>query len=64
MSWTQSLAESLGCGESGLKLVLGQLLGYPICYLHALLLKKSPAIAQHFYFILSGALVTQAPVST
>jgi hypothetical protein len=56
-TWTLSLADTLGCGESGLKLVLGQLFGYPICYFHTLFLKKSPEVVQHLFFTLTGALV-------
>ena len=58
-SWTLSLADTLGCAEPGLKLVLGQLFGYPVCYFHTLFLKKSPAFVQHLYFCITGALVNK-----
>ena len=54
MSWTALLADRLGCPETGLKLVLGQLSGYPLFLLHNALLKKSSPIIQHLYFCLTG----------
>lgn len=57
MSWTSSLAESLGCPESALKLVLGQLAGYPLFLFHFYFLKKSSQNVQHLFFALSGLLV-------
>ena len=62
-SWTLSLADTLGCAEPGLKLVLGQLFGYPVCYFHTLFLKKSPAFVQHLYFCITGALVSKFNLS-
>jgi len=54
MSWTARLASSLGSPESGLKLVLGQLAGYPLLLLYRKHLASQPAPTQHLFFFLSG----------
>lgn len=57
MSWTGSVANYLGVAEEGLRLILGQLAGYPFFLLHSYYLKKSPAQVQHLYFALTGIAV-------
>ena len=54
MTWTADVASSLGAPESGLKLILGQLSGYPIFLLYRAHLGKLPAWLQHLYFALTG----------
>lgn len=54
MTWTQSIADSLGVADEGLRLILGQLSGYPLFLLHRQFLRKSPPFLQHAFFALSG----------
>ena len=56
-SWTASIANSLGAEESGLKLVLGQLAGYPLLLLYRRHLANKDTNVQHLYFFLSGLLL-------
>jgi len=56
-SWTASLATSLGTPESGLRLVLGQLAGYPLLLVYRRLLASRDTNTQHLYFSLSGLLL-------
>ena len=56
-SWTTSLASSLGAEESGLRLVLGQLAGYPLLLLYRRHLATRDTNTQHLFFFLSGLLL-------
>jgi len=56
-TWTANLASSLGTEESGLKLVLGQLAGYPLVLLYRRYLASRDTNTQHLYFFLSGLLL-------
>ena len=56
-SWTANLATSLGAQESGLKLVLGQLAGYPLLLLYRRHLASKDTNTQHLYFFLSGLIL-------
>merc|ERR1719507_1030289 len=57
MGWTHSIASSLGASESALKLVLGQLAGYPLLLLYRRHLAHRETNLQHLYFFLSGLLL-------
>lgn len=48
------VAESLGCSEIGLRLILGQLLGCPVMLIYRWIVAKQNSITQHFYFIITG----------
>ena len=48
------IAEQAGATEPALKLILGQLAGYPILLLHRRLLRDKSALVQHLYFMLTG----------
>jgi len=56
-SWTYAIASSLGASESGLRLVLGQLAGYPLLLLYRRHLANKETNIQHLYFFLSGLLL-------
>lgn len=53
------IAEQAGATEPALKLILGQLAGYPILLLHRRLLRDKSALVQHLYFMLTGLLIGQ-----
>jgi len=57
MGWTHSIASSLGASESALRLVLGQLAGYPLLLLYRRHLANKDTNTQHLYFFLSGLLL-------
>lgn len=57
LGWTHSVANSLGASESGLRLVLGQLAGYPLLLLYRRHLANKDTNTQHLYFFLSGLLL-------
>jgi len=50
----KELAESVGGSEDGLRLLIGQLCGYPIMLLHRFLLANRSSTLQHLYFFLTG----------
>jgi lysophospholipid acyltransferase 5 len=54
MSWTKSLADSMGADENALKLLFAQLFGYPVMLLHRKLLTHASTTTQHIYFALTG----------
>lgn len=56
-SWTGSIAASMGAPEAALKLVLGQLAGYPLLLLYRRHLADKDSNLQHLYFFLSGLLL-------
>jgi len=57
-TWTYNLATSLGAEESGLRLVLGQLAGYPLVLLYRRYLATRDSNTQHLFFFLSGLLLS------
>ena len=57
MSWTHTIASSLGASEAGLRLVLGQLAGYPLLFLYRRHLARRDSNTQHLFFFLSGLLL-------
>jgi len=57
MSLTAFLASSLGAPEAALRLVLGQLAGYPLLLLYRRHLSNKETNFQHLYFFLSGLLL-------
>jgi len=52
--WTALLADTLGGSEAGLKLILGQLAGYPVLLFYRKLLSDKDTKLQHIYFALTG----------
>jgi len=52
--WTQTLSDNFGGTEAGLKLIIGQLAGYPILLLYRKLLSNKDPKLQHVYFTLTG----------
>lgn len=54
MGWTATIAEELGGSEAGLKLLLGQLAGYPLLLIHRRFLRDKPELVQHLYLMVSG----------
>ena len=40
MGWTKDLADQLGGSEDGIKLILGQLMGYPLVLIHRYLVSN------------------------
>lgn len=58
MGWATSLANSLGVAEEGLRLILGQISGYPLFLFHRHYLRKTPPVIQHAFFALSGMLIS------
>jgi lysophospholipid acyltransferase 5 len=59
MSWVAAAAASLGASEAALRLILGQLAGYPLVLLYRRLLAHRDTNTQHTFFFLSGLLVGQ-----
>jgi len=57
MSPIASLASTVGASEAGLKLVLGQLAGYPLLIFYRHHLAHRETNLQHLYFFLSGLLL-------
>ena len=56
MTFLSSLVETLGCSEDGLRLILGQLLGYPVMLIYRWIIANQNSTSQHFYFIFTGQL--------
>jgi len=56
MPWTADLAGSAGVDENALKLLIGQLLGYPVMLIYRKFLTHSSTTMQHIYFALTGIL--------
>jgi len=56
MSWVAATAASLGASEAALKLILGQVLGYPLMLLYRKHLASLDPGLQHAFFFLSGLL--------
>ena len=54
MAFISSVAESLGCSEAGLRLVLGQLLGYPVMLFYRRQMASQQSTLQHLFFIITG----------
>ena len=54
MSWTATAAASLGAPEAGLKLILGQVSGYPLFLLYRAALSKAEAWVHHLFFAVTG----------
>jgi len=54
MAFISSVAETVGSSEAGLRLVLGQLLGYPVMMLYRKHIASQQSTVQHLYFILTG----------
>ena len=54
MAFISSLAESLGSSEAGLRLVLGQLLGYPVMLFYRRHVAGQQSTLQHLYSIITG----------
>ncbi|TRY80134.1 hypothetical protein TCAL_08953 [Tigriopus californicus] len=50
----EALASKTGTPESGLRLILGQLAGYPIFLIHRNYFKKSSEWTQHLFFLTTG----------
>lgn len=57
MGFVAGLAASVGAPEAALKLVLGQLLGYPLVYFYRKHLAHRETNLQHLYFFLTGLLL-------
>jgi len=64
MSWVASLASSLGAAEAALKLILGQVLGYPLMLLYRRVVATQPTNIQHLYFFLTGLFAAQWVIGT
>jgi len=58
MGWPATLANSLGVAEEGLRLILGQISGYPLFLFHRFFLRKAPPPIQHAFFAISGMLIS------
>ena len=58
MTFLTSMAGTLGCSEEWLRLLLGQLLGYPIIMIYRWIITNQRPSIQHPYFFIAG----QAPV--
>ena len=54
MAFISSLAENLGASEAALRLLLGQLMGYPVMLVYRRLVASQHTTIQHIYFILTG----------
>ena len=54
MTFLSSLAETLGCSEEGSRLILGQLLGYPVILVYRWIVANQRPTIQHLYFIITG----------
>ena len=54
LGWTHSVAGVLGAPEPGLRLVLGQLAGYPLLLLYRRHIANKDTNTQHLFFFLSG----------
>ena len=57
MTFLSSIAETLGCSEDGLRLILGQLLGYPVILVYRWIIATQRPTFQHLYFIITGTLI-------
>ncbi|XP_052286227.1 lysophospholipid acyltransferase 5-like [Dreissena polymorpha] len=53
-SFLKQLADTLGSGESALRLVLSLLAGYPLAYVYRHFVYRNPPVVQHVFFILTG----------
>jgi len=49
-----ALAEAVGASEAALRLILGQLLGYPLMLLYRNKIARQQTTVQHLYFFLTG----------
>ena len=58
------MAEALGSSEAGLRLVLGQLLGYPVMLFYRRHIAGQQATFQHLYFIITGKIRVGSPHCT
>jgi len=56
MSFIKSIAETAGSSEAALRLILGQLLGYPIMLFYRNHISCQQTAVQHLYFIITGML--------
>ena len=54
MAFISSLAENLGASEAALRLLVGQLMGYPVMLVYRRLVASQHTTIQHIYFILTG----------
>lgn len=57
------LAETIGASDSALRLLTGQLIAYPLAFLHQKYLRKESATIQHLFFAISGFLVATWSIS-
>lgn len=54
MSWTASVADSIGVAEDAFRLIMGMCFAYPVMLVHNLFVKRQPAYVQHLYFLGTG----------
>lgn len=54
MTITQGIADYLGVADEGLRLILGQIAGYPLFLFHRQFLRKCSPTVQHAFFAISG----------
>jgi len=57
MTLTQNIADSLGVADEGLRLILGQISGYPLFLFHRQFLRKCSPTVQHAFFAVSGMII-------
>jgi len=58
MAFITSVASALGSSEAGLRLVLGQLLGYPVMLFYRKHVACQQSTLQHLYFIITGMMAS------
>jgi len=56
MSIVKSIAEAAGGSEAAVRLLLGQLLGYPVLLFYRKCVSRQSSTLQHLYFIVTGLL--------
>jgi len=56
MSIVKNIAEAAGGSEAAVRLLLGQLLGYPVALIYRKHISRQPSTIQHIYFIVTGLL--------
>jgi len=57
MTLTQGIADSLGVADEGLRLILGQISGYPLFLFHRQFLRRCSPTVQHTFFAISGMVI-------
>jgi len=64
MSLTQSIADSLGVADEGLRLILGQVSAYPLFLFHRQYLRRCSPAVQHVFFAISGMVLANWSIGT